>query len=225
MTRRRRGLHLAIGCTAAVLYSNFLLDLMIPGPHEWAKQVSALEIPGHRSAALLRTTDVVSALLVLSQLPAVRRALPRSRWRTVVLGGVAAFAAGGILAAIITLPAPGTEELHRTRHLVHDLSSIVSVGGMVASAAAARILLRGPRERRPRWLTAAVVVVAIGCAAELGSEVLVALWPGLDLVDGLAQRAQMLTLSAWIVGLAGLAGWAGPTGSGPDAAAGGRIAP
>ncbi|UVY84777.1 DUF998 domain-containing protein [Brachybacterium sp. NBEC-018] len=213
----RRTLHLATGAVAAVLYSNFLIDLLVPGPHEWAQQVSVLEVPGHRSALLLRTTDVLAALLVLSQLPAVRAALPVSRWRRLVVGGAAAFAVGGILAAIVTLPAyplagtdglltaSGTLEPEALRRAAHNGTSILSVGGMVVSAGAAWMLLRRRPRERPRWLGPVVAVVAAGCAVELGADLVVALRPQWQLLDGLSQRAQMLTLSAWVVGLGAIA--------------------
>lgn len=213
----RRALHLTTGAVAAVLYSNFLIDLLVPGPHEWAQQVSVLEIPGHRSALLLRTTDVLAALLVLAQLPAVRAALPVSRWRRLVVGGAAAFAAGGILAAIVTLPADpqvgvdglvttaGTLDPGALRRAAHNGTSILSVGGMVASAGAAWMLLRRRLLERPRWLGPVVTVVAAGCAVELGADLVVALRPQWQLLDGLSQRAQMLTLSAWVVGLGAIA--------------------
>lgn len=215
--RHRRPLHLATGAIAAVLYSNFLIDLLVPGPHEWAQQVSVLEIPGHRSALLLRTTDVTAALLVLAQLPAVRAALPASRWRTLVTGGAAAFAIGGILAAIVTLPADaqagtdglltaaGTVDADALRRAAHNATSIVSVGGMVASAGGAWMLLCHRPGLRPPWLGGMVAVVAAGCAIELGADVVVALRPQWQLLDGLSQRAQMLTLSAWVAGLGVLA--------------------
>lgn len=213
----RRALHLTTGAVAAVLYSNFLIDLLVPGPHEWAQQVSVLEIPGHRSALLLRTTDVLAALLVLAQLPAVRAALPRSRWRRLVVGGAAAFAAGGILAAIATLPADpqvgvdglvttaGTLDPGALRRAAHNATSIVSVGGMIASAGGAWMLLRRRPLERPRWLGPLVAVVAAGCAIELGADLVVALRPQWQLLDGLSQRAQMLTLSAWVLGLGAIA--------------------
>jgi len=223
----RRTLHLATGAVAAVLYSNFLIDLLVPGPHEWAQQVSVLEIPGHRSALLMRTTDVLAALLVLAQLPAVRAALPASRWRRLVVGGAAAFAVGGILAAAVTLPADplagtdglltasGTIDTEALRRAVHDGTSVLSVGGMVASAGAAWMLLRRRPLERPRWLGPVVAVVAAGCAVELGADLVVALRPPWQLLDGLSQRAQMLTLSAWVVGLGAIA--AGPTRPAPRA--------
>lgn len=218
--------HLATGVAAGALYSNFLIDLLVPGPHEWGKQVSVLEIPGHRSAALLRTTDVSAALLVLAQLPAVRRALPAAPWRAVVVGGAGAFAVGGILAAAVTLPADpeagtagsgtagsgtagsgtaGGVDPAAVRRLVHNGTSVLSVGGMVASAGAAWMLLRDRPTGRPAWLGPAVVAVGIGCALEFGSAAVVAARPRWHLLTGLSQRAQMLTLSAWTVALGALA--------------------
>lgn len=260
--RRSRRRHLALALLAAVLYSNFLIDLAVSGPHEWAQQVSVLEIPGHRSATLLRITDVCAALLVLAQLPAVRRALraagtggtadrwaadgPADGWapdqrapdgpatdgrgpgrgarllRGLVVGGAVLFALGGILAAAVTLPAgtgtgadslttaSGVLEPAGLRAAVHNGASILSVGGMVASAGAAWLLLRrlsvGPAaHERPRWLGPIMALVAVGLVVELASDPLVLLRPDWALLDGLAQRAQMVTLSAWIVGLGALA--------------------
>ncbi|MCG7308912.1 DUF998 domain-containing protein [Brachybacterium sp. ACRRE] len=219
MARRglRRGALLLTGAAAAVLYSNFLLDLALPGTHDWSVVVSELEIPGRPGSAFLRTTDVAAAVLTLGLLPPLARRFPRSRLRNVLMAGVASFSVGGILAAIVTLPSTvlgeeaGVPRASRQgasaalQEAVHNGVSILSVGGMAVGAAAAALLLRGTGHLRRPWLGAAVGAVAAGCAVALGADALVLVRPGLAAAEGIAQRFQILTLSVWTLALTGLA--------------------
>ena len=85
---------LACGGVAALLYSNFLLDWTRHGFVGMDDIVSRLEAPGEPHAMLLRTTDVVCAVLVVALLPWVRAALPRGPWREVTVWATIGFAFG-----------------------------------------------------------------------------------------------------------------------------------
>jgi hypothetical protein len=69
-----------VSLVAAFLYANFLIDWALRGFDGMGEIVSDLAAPGQPNATLLRITDVVCALLVVSLLPLVRAALPPSTW-------------------------------------------------------------------------------------------------------------------------------------------------
>ena len=95
---------LACGAVAALLYSNFLLDWTRRGFVGMDDIVSRLEAPGEPHAMLLRSTDVVCAVLVVALLPWVRGALPRGPWRELSVWATVVFALGATIAAIVPPP-------------------------------------------------------------------------------------------------------------------------
>ena len=107
---------------------------------------------------MLRVTDVVCAVLVLSLLPWVRAGLPRGVWREVVVWGTVVFAVGAAVAAFVPTPcgpdvACGAPSV-QVQLGVHDLSSIVSDAGLYAGVAAAWLATRGTGPtwfRRTAW--------------------------------------------------------------------------
>lgn len=144
--RPLRAAPIVVGVCAALLYSNFLLDWVLRGFTGMGEVVSLLEAPGQPNATLLRVTDVICAVLVVSLLPAVRRRLPSGVWREVFVGGTLVFALGAALAAVVAtscgsgIPCDGSgEELAKG---VHEASSIVSDTALYVGAAAAWLSVR-----------------------------------------------------------------------------------
>ena len=74
--RRRTSIALiTVSAVAAFLYANFIIDWVLRGFSGMGEIVSELEAPGEPNAVLLRVTDVVCAVLVVSLLPWVRGGL------------------------------------------------------------------------------------------------------------------------------------------------------
>jgi hypothetical protein len=213
--RRAVGL-LVTGALAALCYANFLLDWVLRGFAGMGEVVSELEAAGQPNAVLLRVTDVVCGVLVVSLLPWVRAGLPRGVWREVVVWGTVVFAIGAAVAAFVPTPcgpdvgcgAPGVQLR------VHDLSSIVSDAGLYVGVAAAWFSTRatGPAWfRRTAWwlfwvggVVSSVAYQYVG-ATEASSAAV-----------GIAQRVHIVGICAWIVALsiyAATVGLRAPQGS------------
>ena len=189
-----------VGAVAALLYSNFLLDWALRGFTGMDDVVSWLEVPGQQYATLLRVTDVVCAVLVVSLLPGVRRRLPPGVWRDLFVGLTVVFALGASLAAFIPAPCGPdgpcgvANAVQMTR--VHDGSSIVSDTALFLGAAAVWFAVRTVG---PLWFKRAAfwVVVLGGIVASLvfgyfeRSGV-----PGPSV--GVSQRAHIVSISVWI---------------------------
>ena len=132
---------LACGGVAALLYSNFLLDWTRRGFVGMDDIVSRLEAPGEPHAMLLRTTDVVCAVLVVALLPWVRAALPRGPWREVTVWATVGFAFGATVAALVPPPCgPDVVCAVTQAQVVHDISSIASDAALYVGVAAACVL-------------------------------------------------------------------------------------
>jgi hypothetical protein len=203
-----------VGALAAIAYSGFVFDLTDASGAIDLTVVSSLEAPGQPRAHLLRTLDVACGLLTLILVPYLRAALPRGVWRSVAVWSLVAFALGGIVSGIVPLPCPeGTPGCpagagEETQIAVHDAASIVSTAGLYLSAGAVLMALR---RTGPRWiLAAALSAVVFGVAYGVAD-----LMSAGDAV-GLAQRLQILGVSAWLVCVAvycarpgGGAGWPG----------------
>ena len=199
--RYRRSL-IPVGCVAAFLYANFLLDWVLRGFDGMDVVVSQLAAPGQPYATLLRVTDVLTAVLVVYLLPGVRRALPPGGWREVTIWATVLFAAGAVLAAVVASPC-GPGEVCDGRLLqaaVHDGSSIVSDTGLFAAVAAAWF---ATRRAGPVWFRRAALWVfwlgGIAASAAFGivNHLQRPLW-----AVGATQRIHILWISAWIVCLA-----------------------
>jgi hypothetical protein len=188
-----------IGVVAAVCYSNFLLAWALQGFGDTATVVSQLEVSGQPDSLLLRTTDVLSAVLVLPLLPGYRRGLPAGRLRPLVVGAAWVFALGALVAATIALPCgPGascTAPGQVTQRWVHDGSSVVSDGAAFAAIAGSWWLAH---RSGPRWLArtswwvfwiGGVVAVPVLAVTDLA---------GPDLLLGLSQRVHIACISIWI---------------------------
>ena len=190
-----------VGAIAALLYSNFLIDWVLRGFTGMREVVSYLESPGAPNATLLRVTDVVCAVLVISLLPAVRRFLPAGAWREVAIWLTVTFAVGSALAGIVAEPCaegqPCGTSADRVAGAVHGLASTVSDAALFFGIGAVWLLVR---TSGPVWLrrVAAWEVVVGGVVTSL-----VFLWfhlyPDPDWVQGAAQRAHILCIAAWIV--------------------------
>jgi hypothetical protein len=204
--RARRGWVLvAIGAAAALAYSGFLVYVAFPaeGADDLTAGVSGLEAEGAPYGELLRALDAVSAVLTLVLVPFLWRALPSGPWRAVAVWSTAVFAAAGIPAGLVPLPCgedagcPATAD-GGLQAAAHDALSIISTTALILSAAATALAVRRPGPRwlvRAGWLTVAVQVVTglVFAAGHLS---------GADDVSGVAQRAEILGVSAWIVCLA-----------------------
>ncbi|MGE0027856.1 MAG: DUF998 domain-containing protein [Thermoleophilia bacterium] len=189
------------GVLAAVAYAGFLFDLFDDAGGLDLSVVSSLETSGEPEAGLLRTLDVVSGLLTLALVPFLAAALPPGRWRAVTAWSLVVFAAGGILAALVPLPcADGTPGCpagagERAQAAVHDAATVVSTLAVLLSAAAVVMALR---RTGPAWMTwAALLVVAVGVTT--GVAYVIADLASADDAVGIAQRLQILCVSAWLV--------------------------
>ena len=65
------------GAIGAFLYSNFILDYILPGSDSVFEVISELETAGNPNADVLRTTDVIGGILMLVPLPYVWAAMPK----------------------------------------------------------------------------------------------------------------------------------------------------
>ncbi|NPC95297.1 DUF998 domain-containing protein [Nocardioides sp. zg-DK7169] len=198
-TRRLRRAPLLLGACAGVLYANFVLDWLRRGPATLGHMVSELAAPGEPSAWVYRGAEVGTAALVLPLLPSVRAALPAGPAREVVAGGAAVFAVGAAVAGLVPTPCgprPVHEEVDtRPRSSLHDGASAVSDSGLYVAEAAAWL---STRRHGPRWFhrgTGAALVV--GTASSL---VFARARPSGRLrgVTGVAQRVNVLAISAWL---------------------------
>ena len=197
----RRSLML-IGCVAAVLYSNFLLDWLLRGFDGMGIVVSQLEAPGQPHATFLRVTDVLTGVLVLLLLPGVRRAMPAGRWRDLTIWATVVFAVGAIVAAVVALPCGPAQVCAalRLQTNVHDGSSVLSDTGLFVGSAAAWF---ATRRAGPAWFHRAATIVfwfgGIAASAVFGYINLTQhpLW-----AVGTTQRIHILWISVWILCLA-----------------------
>jgi hypothetical protein len=198
-----------VGATAALFYSNFLLDVVFSPQHDWFAVVSELEVAGAPTATLLRTTDVLCGMLTLCLLPFVRAGLPAGRARGWAIWLMVTFAVTGALAGIVPLPAePATGTAAEVQRLAHDGFSIVSQTAVFLAAVAVGVATRSPHG--PRWLhRAAWATFWLG--GVLGT-VLFGAFAALDSTSwqtGVAQRFQLGVTSAWLVCLGVLAATSG----------------
>jgi Protein of unknown function (DUF998) len=210
LDRRAWGI-LAVSVLGAFFYANFILDLILPGEHDWRTLVSELEKPGYPHAGLLRSTDVVCGLLVLALTPLLWTALPAGRRRGWSVGFLAAFAIGNAVAGAVPLPDGSSGGTAQLQQLVHDVASAISQAALFLGAITVAI---GTRRRGPQWLHRSawatfwvggvVASIIFGSAALADSDS----WQ-----TGAAQRFQLSVSGIWIVCLgyfcatAGLAGW------------------
>lgn len=203
-TRDRRAVVLLVtGGLAALFYANFLLDWVLRGFTGMGDVVSELEAAGQQNAILLRVTDVVCAVLVLSLLPWVRAGLPRGAWREVVVWGTVVFAVGAAVAAFVPTPCgpdvPCEAPSVQVQMAVHDLSSIVSDAGLYVGVAAAWLATRrtGPTWfRRTAWWLFWVGGVVSSFAYQY-----VSVTESSSGAVGITQRLHVLGICAWIVSL------------------------
>ena len=209
MTSRRPLLvaPIVLGISAALLYSNFLLDWVLRGFTGLGEVVSLLEAPGQPNATLLRVTDVVCAALVVCLLPGVRRRLPRGIWREVFVGGTLLFALGAALAAVVAtscgsgIPCEGPSQ--EVAKAVHEASSIVSDTALYVGAAAAWLSVRTVG---PVWFRRAAAWFVL-----LGGVVTTVVFAWFHQTEdpawavGASQRLHIVCISAWILCLGLLA--------------------
>jgi hypothetical protein len=197
-----------VSLVAAFLYANFLIDWALRGFDGMGEIVSDLAAPGQPNATLLRITDVVCALLVVSLLPLVRAALPPSTWREILVWGTVLFATGAAVAAFVPTPCgPGMSCDDGLQTAVHDAGSIVSDTALYAGAAAAWFATRrgGPAWfHRSAWWVFWLGGVVASLLFEYFNVTRDPSW-----AVGASQRLHILTISAWIVCLGLLAAGAG----------------
>jgi hypothetical protein len=192
----------ATGVVAAVLYCNFVLDVVLPGSHDLLTVVSEMEMEGQEHAHLLRVTDVICGILTIAILPPVWSALPPDGWRRTAVAMTVVFAIGNALAGVVRLPCTvdnpdctgGGADLQRW---LHDGFSIVSAAALFLGALA---VAADTKRHGPRWLhqwarftfwvggVLGTVVFAAAGAADPTS------WQ-----TGVSQRVQLVISSAWVV--------------------------
>jgi len=196
---------LVTGFLGAFLYCNFLLDVVLPGEHDWFAVVSEMEMEGEKYAHLLRVTDVVCGVLVVAILPPVWSALPRDGWRRTAIWMTVTFAVGNALAGVVRLPCTaanpdcsgGWADLQR---VLHDGFSIVSATALFLGALA---IASDTKRVGPLWLHrwARFTFWVAGVAGTIAFGVFGAIDPE-SWQTGLSQRAQLVLSSVWIVVLA-----------------------
>lgn len=205
MTRRISGAGpialVTIGVVAAFLYANFLIDWVLSDFSGMGHIVSDLEAPGEPNAMLLRVTDVVTAVLVVSLLPWVRAGLRPGVWREIVVWGTVVFALGAAIAAFVPAPCgPGVicdGAGQQMQINIHDGSSIASDTALYAGVAAAWFATRptGPRWfHRSAWWVFWLGGVLASILFEFFNVTGDPSW-----AVGVSQRVHILFISAWIV--------------------------
>ena len=191
-----------IGVVAAVAYSGFLVYLAFPadgyGP---TAIVSDLEAEGAPHGAVLRILDAASGALTLILVPYLWWALPRGLWRPVAVWSTLVFAVFGIPAGLVALPcdedAPACAQstADQIQGTAHDVVSIVSTTALIAAAGATALAVR---REGPRWLECAgcvTVTIQVATGLIFGAGYL-ADW---DALVGVAQRVEIVGISAWII--------------------------
>ena len=160
--------------------------------------------PASRTPSLLRVTDVVCAVLVVSLLPWVRAGLPRGAWREVVVWATVRLRDRRLGRGVRPHAVRPRRRLHRSERpdaaARARLSSIASDTVLYVGVAAAWLATRrtGPAWfRRTAWwlfwgggVRPSVVFRYFDSSGEPGWAV------------GVAQRVHILCISAWIVALA-----------------------
>ena len=140
LRRRTSSALITVSAIAAFLYANFLIDWVLRGFSGMGDVVSELEAPGEPNAVLLRVTDVVCAVLVVSLLPWVRGGLRPGCGARSSSGRPSSSPLGAAGAAIVATPcgpsvACDDPDLQLQLH-IHDLSSIVSDTALYVGVAA-----------------------------------------------------------------------------------------
>lgn len=190
------------GVIGAFLYSNFILDYILPGGASVFEVISVLETKGTPNADVLRTTDVIGGILMLVPLPYVWAAMPANGWRVVMVVSTAIFGIGSAISGIVPLPCDGATNgcnstAEQLQQLTHDGASTLSQTGLFIGAIA---VIVGLRHVGPQWIrTWGQITFWVG--GVLGS----ILFLGAGTIDstswetGAAQRFQVLMSSVWVV--------------------------
>lgn len=217
----RRSLVLTAGVVAAVLNANFLLELVLPtGVPATHSIVSELSATGRPWSWLFRTGDAVAGFAAVVVAMGFLQA--RRSGRDQVLGWCAAvFGAGTAFSAMVSLPCADGIGVTCSRpgsvaELVHDGASVLGTTAAVVGAwLVVPLVLAGVRRRsraavRPHALPGAVVTEG-ALAAAIAVAVVATGAGAVFVVDhmlvpvsvlGLAQRAQILAISAWLLAVA-----------------------
>lgn len=209
----RRTTTVALGATAAVLNANFLIELVVPTHlSPVGTMVSELSATGRPDAWAFRVGDgVAGAFAVLLGLLLVGR--PGTRmlaWCALVFG------ASTTLSAAVTLPcaggtAPTCAGTTSGAELFHDSVSVLGTTAAVGGTWLLLRLLRAGRGWRLRVCAASTAVVASATGLAFVVDHSLAAVPGI----GLAQRAQVLAISGWLL----LLGVVSPRDAAPGPAA------
>lgn len=210
----RRTTTVALGATAAVLNANFLIELVVPTHlSPVGTMVSELSATGRPDAWAFRVGDgVAGALAVLLGLLLVGR--PGTRmlaWCALVFG------ASTTLSAAVTLPCAGGTApacaggATSGAELFHDSVSVLGTTAAVGGTWLLLRLLRAGRGWRLRACAATAAVVASATGLAFVVDHSLAAVPGI----GLAQRAQVVAISVWLL----LLGVVSPRGAAPGPAA------
>jgi hypothetical protein len=193
---------LVAGAIGAFIYSNFLLDYLLPGSTSTFEVISVLETKGTPNADVLRTTDVIGGILMLVPLPYVWAAMPANGWRITMVVSTAIFGIGSAISGIVPLPCGGAttgcnSTVNHLQQLTHDGASTLSQTGLFIGAIA---VIFGLRHVGPQWIrTWAQITFWIG--GVLGS----ILFLGAGTIDatswqtGASQRFHVLMSSVWVV--------------------------
>lgn len=193
---------LVAGTVGAFLYSNFILDYILPGETDVFEVISVLETKGTPNADVLRTTDVIGGILMLVPLPYVWAAMPAGVWRIIMVVSSAVFALGSAVSGIVALPCDGVTSgcdttAEHIQQLTHDGASTLSQTGLFIGAIA---VIFGLRHVGPQWMrTWGQITFWVG--GILGS----ILFLGAGSIDstswqtGASQRFQVLMSSVWVV--------------------------
>lgn len=190
------------GAIGAFLYSNFILDYILPGHDSFFEVISELETAGNPNADVLRTTDVIGGILMLVPLPYVWAAMPANGWRATMIVSTAIFAVGSAISGIVALPCGGSDTgcdgtSEQIQRWIHDGASTLSQTGLFIGAIAVAFALKkvGPQWLRmwawiTFWVGGVLGTVLFGWAAAIDSNS----WQ-----TGATQRFQVLMSSVWVI--------------------------
>ena len=170
--------------------------------------ISELEVPGQPYSGFFRWASLLSGLLAALFAAGLMLRLPRGRAGTAGCVGLALFGIAGAADALIPMDCAPSASVVCLRAEQHDPTSRLyqahtwfDAAGTIALLASLWLLGRHLR-RHPGWRAAATVGSRGFVVLTIGSAVLTAMsyWytPGL----GVAQRLEVLAISAWLVVLA-----------------------
>ncbi|RII17072.1 hypothetical protein DSC45_15020 [Streptomyces sp. YIM 130001] len=196
----------------AVAYSAWLVEVFVAtGLDPLRNYVSELAAEGEPLGGLLRTTDLVSGLLVMvAALVVLAGRTSGTRWTVTGLGALAVFGAATVADSRVPLSCTPTADpacaereaagLVPASHVAHTCTSSLAAAAALVAMAALTVAVRRGRgrsllARTGPWIVAAEVAAGAWTLTSVGAfEAGQGTW-----FLGLAQRLQVILIALWLV--------------------------